>query len=175
MRWLTLTFLLLGCASLDPGTARQLAGLDPLTADPQDFVVSVDLPNGIGLQPGSVVLSLQARSAASGQTGGEWSLDRVNTVDGLVSYRVAPGDLPDLQAVQSMAAKWEAEDPDGTDGSLSLSVGPCRLPNVTLDKDLSVSAFLTLETDGPMLPVLRDVSVRRFLSGEALRNLPECP
>ena len=53
---------LAGCASLAPGAAFWLNDVDPLTVDPSEITVALDLPEGLGVLPDSVKLHLEARN-----------------------------------------------------------------------------------------------------------------
>lgn len=63
------------CTSVVPGTWLQLQELDPLSADPADIALQVDLPDGIALLPGSGTLDLRAVRVDGIETSGSFPIE----------------------------------------------------------------------------------------------------
>ena len=159
--------LLTACGAVSLGTLTRLSALSPLTADPADMAVAVDLPEGVGIRPGSARLTFEV-------TRGAESVSRVMVLAGApeTGLSVAPEDLAPLAEAQALARDWKAVDPDGTSGILSLTFDPCR--DGDLAAEATVSAAIRLEEDGPFLPLLRGVSVAEVSGLPDPADLPEC-
>ena len=156
-----------GCGAVAPVTAARLANLSPLTADPAGMAVAVDLPEGLGLRPGSAVLGFTLRNG-----------DEVVAIElrlagsATAGFSVADRDLGRLRQVQATGREWQAADPDGTSGSLSLTFGPCLTG--PLAPDARVAARLRLGADGAFLPLLRPQPVAEFADEIGLDTIPPC-
>ncbi|MEM9343046.1 MAG: hypothetical protein AAGA87_08380 [Pseudomonadota bacterium] len=166
MRPLFLALLLSGCSSIVPGTVARLATYDPLTADPAGFAVVVDLPEGLGLTTENWLSLTAAR-------GDETVGDRFRLVrDGEV-WRIDPARLDALRALQAQAREWESEDPDGTSGSLGVSVEGCRVGDGPAE-DATLTVHLRTEANAPLRPLLRNASVEDILAAAGVDILPPC-
>ncbi|NJM82897.1 MAG: hypothetical protein HC844_10730 [Tabrizicola sp.] len=73
---LLLALVLPACASLVPSTVTRLAALDPLSADPGDIAVSIILPPGLAVTPGSARLELAATRGDKTISGSYALMDR---------------------------------------------------------------------------------------------------
>ena len=166
---------LAACGSIVPETARQLSGLDPLTADPAGFAVTLALPEGYGIQPGGAEVSLTVENPGLGEAGGLWALEETTDGTGNQSYRFAEADLDEVRRVQATASAWESSDPDGTQGSLSVSVDPCRMAGAAPDDDPRVSVFLAVLPGAPMAPLVRNAPLAEVMSDQDRAALPDCP
>ena len=160
---------LAGCSDIPVATALRLAALDPLSADPAGMAVALDLPEGVGIAPGSAELALRARAADGAEIAGRYGLEA--TGDGV--WRVRAGDRDRLRADQARAAAWERADPAGTEGQFSVTLAPCRDGAGDIGGE-RVSAALQLEPGGPFLPLLRDVPVAELTGAAGLPDLPDC-
>lgn len=167
--------LLFGCTSLVPATALKLRNLDPLTADPAEISVALDLPEGLGVLPDSVVLTLSSRNADGDALDGTFNLAESLDAEGRRSYRVAPSDQAEMKGLQTQARTWEEADPDGTFGSLSIGLEGCRtLPAADLT-DARASVYFSLATDAPAMPLFLNAPIHQVLAAEDLAQLPPCP
>lgn len=165
--------LLSGCAYMPLGTAARLAAFNPLMADAGGLVVTLDLPDGVGLVPGSETLKLEAERQASGETSqGTYVLDRL-LHDGALAYRIAPADLDRFRAQQALVRRWEEADPDDTRGSLSLSLEPCLIGDGPARR-ASLSAGISIPDQTRPMPLFQGVPVRRLLPN-GTSDLPACP
>lgn len=175
-RLLSISILLLaGCASLVPGTVLRLQSVDPLSADPGEISVALDLPEGLGVLPGSVKLSLAARGAEGRSVADTWTLEMLRQPDERLVFRVAEADRADMRRLQATARAWEEADPDGTNGSISVALGGCRtVPDADLS-DARASVFIGFDADGPVLPLFRNAPISQVLSDAQLSQLPACP
>lgn len=175
LRSLLLVGVLSGCTSMVPGNALWLSQLDPLSADPGDITVALELPAGLGVLPDSVQLSLSAKRTGHGSVGGSWVLAEARDPLDRRVYRVASQDLTELRTVQMQAQAWEEVDPGGTTGSLSLALGGRRTVPAAQLAGARGSVFLGLAQDQPPRALFRDAPVAEVLSAEDLAALPICP
>lgn len=176
MRVIALSLTLLaGCSGIVPGTALLLSNTDPLAADPGQISVALDLPEGIGVLPGSVKLSLEAEREGFGKVGDVWTLEQTQDASARQVFRVAEADHAELRSVQTQAREWNVEDPDGTRGSLSLSIGGCRTVPADELADARASVFIGLRNDAPMRPLFLKAPISEVLSEEQVSALPRCP
>lgn len=167
--------LLPGCMSIVPETALRLQGVDPLTADPGDISVALELPPGLEVLPGGVKLALSAEWPGHGSVSGTWTLDASRDPAERWVFRVAEADRAELRRVQSRALAWEEVDPDGTTGSVTVALGGCRtVPFQRLD-GARASVFLRLSPEEPVRPLFRDAPIAKLLSAEDIASLPVCP
>jgi hypothetical protein len=147
---------LAGCSSLVAAGVARLAGLSPLTADPQGFVVAIDLPPGIAIPPGSAQILFQAARTDTGEASSHsYLLEESRTETGAVSYRIATPDLDRFRTQQTLIAGWEDAAPDQTTGSFSVSLAPCTT-GAGPASDATVSVTLKLAEDQAFFPILRD-------------------
>jgi hypothetical protein len=160
---------LAGCSDIPIGTALRLAALDPLSADPAGMAVALDLPDGVGIVPGSAELALRAQAADGAEISGRYGLE--TTGDGV--WHVRDGDRARLRADQARVAAWERADPAGTVGQFSVTLAPCLTSAGDIGRE-RLSAALQLEPGGPFLPLLRDVPVAELTEGVGLPDLPRC-
>lgn len=167
--------LLAGCTSLAPGAAFWLNDVDPLTADPSDITVALDLPEGLGVLPDSVKLSLEAKNEDEGEVGGTWTLEVLEAPDARWLFRIAAADWAELRRVQEQARVWETSDPDRTSGSLSVALGGCRTDDTTDLSDARASVSMSLAPDSPPRPIFRNAPISQVLSEEEIASLPACP
>ncbi len=159
--------LLASCTDVPLATQAALGEVDPLSADPAGFVLFLSLPPGIGLRESSGVMTLTAeRSDTEARIDGSYRLEAIAMgPEGMLAFRVAPGDLERLRADQATAAAWETEVPELSSGALSISAAGC-LTGAPVPEDARVSARLRIAEGGPTLPVLRDAPLRRLLGEE---------
>ncbi len=168
--------LLAGCATVNPITLARLATVSPLRADPADFTVFLRLPAGLDVAPGQARLVLLAERRDTGDTlEGRYVLERQDLPDGQQAWRVARPDLARLRADQARARAWKEAVPDESGGSLSLTVGGCRTDAGPIAPDATVDVGLTLERDGPRLPLISGAPVTRILDGAEMGELQPCP
>ncbi|MGR3515276.1 MAG: hypothetical protein ACU0GG_21135 [Paracoccaceae bacterium] len=174
MRWLPILFILSACSLVQPEAVRQLSRLDPLTANPGDITVFLELPQGIAIQPDGLRLALAVENPDKGSAAGEWPLQETKGPDGRRQYQIAPDQLEDVRQVQATAAAWEAEAPEATEGSLGVSVDPCRVPGTERAVRPTLSVALALTPGGAPMPLFEDAPISRFLSGQDVDALPAC-
>lgn len=156
------------CSTVVPGTVLKLQGVDPLTADPADIALRVDLPDSVALLPEAGTLDLRATLRDGSELSGSFPIEQRGDV-----LRVAQAAQSDLRALQADIRQWKEADPDGTSGSLSVDLEPC----VTVDpvpEDATLSVSVRLDKDGPFLPLVRNASVVDALDGQPDVALPAC-
>ena len=158
----TLAFLALSaCATMNPVTLYKLSRLSPLDADPGDFTVAIDVPQGLGIAPGTARLSMRATRKGQ-KVGDSFALARIPAQSGdlptpkghYILFRVADSDLPAIRAIQATARDWETRDPSGTQGSLSADLLPCTIDDGPTGAP-KASIYLQLEPGGGFLPLAR--------------------
>ncbi|MXQ09417.1 hypothetical protein GQ651_16340 [Alphaproteobacteria bacterium GH1-50] len=170
--WLPAALVLAACGSLVPSTVAGLMGVSPLEADPADFAVSVDLPEGVTVAPAGVTLSLKA-SAADGESAGIGVRLAEERQGGTTLYSVAPEDLTAFRDVQGLIRAWEAADSDGTTGSLTVEVTACTLGDGPED-GATFDVGLRSTPDGPFRPLIRRAPVADILNAAGVDAAP-CP
>lgn len=158
-----------GCVSLNPVTLVQLAMLDPLTADPTQMAVALDLPDGVGVADGSAYMRIYAE-----QQGGD-SFDETFTLISDVQdiWRVEPGARERFRGAQARAAAWERADSDGASGGFSVGFEPCAIGDGPGD-DARVSLSLQLEPDARFLPLFNDLPVEELMEDADIALLGPC-
>lgn len=165
---------LAGCSSIVPGTALRLGTVDPLTADPGQISVAIELSEGLAVLPGSVKLSLSAEHPERGAVGGDWTLEGTEQSGERWLFRMPEAELADVRRVQREIKSWKTADPDGTEGALSVSLGGCRTAPDADIEDARASVFVAFSSDGPLLPLFRDAPVAEVLSADQMSRLPPC-
>lgn len=165
---IALGMALQGCGAANPVTLARLALLSPLEADPDDMAVRLTLPQGLALVPGSARLVLTGQNGAGETARGAFVLD-LNA--GL--YAIATDDRPRLRALQAQLRDWKASDPDGTRGSLSLTLTPCAI-GAGPAPDARVDVAIRLEADGPLLPLIRQGPISAVAKDAEIAALPAC-
>ncbi|MEC3861783.1 hypothetical protein VK792_10845 [Mesobacterium sp. TK19101] len=119
--------LLAGCGYFDSDTIERLTNVSPLEADPGQYEVVVTLPEGLDIPRGGAVLNVTAqRPDTHASSSGRYVLQRRETTEGALLFRVAPGDLPQLKAQQALIRDWEAETGGATTGTFGVDVDACR-------------------------------------------------
>ena len=157
------------CSTVVPATLYQMRGLDPLTADPADIALRVDLPEGLGLLPGSGTLELRAMDTDGAVWFGRFPITMVGDV-----LQVAPEVHADLRALQAEIRARKAEDPDSISGSLGVDFEPCS-DTADIPETARVSVDIRLAADAAFLPLLRDAPLADALEMAALEELTLCP
>ena len=164
---------LTACTSVAPSTILQLRQLSPLEADPAGFVIFMDLPDGIGIIEDSAVLTFGAvREDRDEGVEDTFVLERGRAGEA-ETFRIAEEDLDRIRELQRQISAWKAEDGDGTTGSLSIGIGGCRIGDGP-EPRARLAVSMTLEEDGPVLPLIRPTAVRRALDVLEIEDLPPC-
>ena len=156
------------CSTVVPSTLWQMQALDPLTANPADIALRVDLPDSVALLPQAGTLDLRAQRRDGSDIGGSFPFIAVGNV-----VRVAPASHADLRALQAEIAAWQAADPDGTHGSLSVGIAPCLTGDDMPETD-RFSVAIRLAADGPFLPLVTDAPVVDALKAQAGDGVTRC-
>ncbi|WP_189370027.1 hypothetical protein [Tateyamaria omphalii] len=151
-----------------PSTILQMKGLDPLSADPAEIALKVDLPVEVALLPGSGTLDLRAARSDGAEVSGRFPVEMIGDM-----LQVAPVAHTELRALQAEIRGWKTKDPDGTKGSLSVDFEPCRL-GAALPETGNVSIYIRLAADGPFLPLVKDAPIDNALESVAQGPLKPC-
>ena len=149
--------------------ARDLAALDPLTADPAGMAIRLHLPEGVGIDPGTAALRLIAENGAGERVDERYALRPIED-----AWRLNRTDRARLRTDQARVLGWETADPDGTRGSFAVGLTPC----VTADRapdGATLSADLQIAPDAPFRPLLRDQSIAGMLARAGTDTISPCP
>lgn len=173
-----LALLALGACSYVPvATMMKMARFDPLSADPLGMVVTIEVPPGVGIEPGSERLHLTAMRSDTGEVSDEvYVLDRRGTGGGDIAYRIADGDIARMRDQQALVSGWESMVPDLSNGSISLSLMPCSVgdgpgPRARVSASLEVAA--TPDRTVSAMPLFRNAPLAKLLP-EGPESLHEC-
>ena len=169
--------LLASCASLNPITLARLAMLDPLSVDPADIAISLDLPEGLGILPGGAALEMGLANKISGETRSDQFTLAQNGTDRGDVFRVAEADLERMRAYQARARAWKAQYGDDVEGRLSLWLDICRAGNGPAS-GARVSAQISLDAGGSFLPLMPPTRVEAIAARPGapdVARLPQCP
>jgi hypothetical protein len=104
------------------------------------------------------------RSDTCGRNNGIFVLER----------RVAPDDLGDLRAIQTIAQQWNAENDDATTGSFGLNLAPCKIGDGPAP-DARVSVAIRMTKGGAFLPLIRSGPISAVAKPEQIRDMGVCP
>lgn len=171
MRYMIFVVLLSGCSNLVASTAARLADLSPLEADPGGFAIRADLPEGLDLVPGASELTLSATRDDGMSASGTFAILKMDGDEPL--WRIDPARLDDLRTLQTRIRSWEEADPDGTTGSLGITVKGCRI-GAGPAPDATLSLWIRITADTPLRPLLRNLPVAK-IQDDGARQLPPCP
>lgn len=176
-----LPLVLSACAQMVPATMAQLGAMSPLTADPGQIEVVLILPPGLDVPPGAARLA--AKATRDGETlEGQYALAtdtvplaNVDLPKGAqaLRFRLTSADAERMRAFQAQAGAWEAADPRGTSGSISVALSGCRLGDGP-QPDARASVLIRTAPDGPLLPLFRDAPLREVIGAATLDALPPC-
>lgn len=166
--WLSTLLALSACGYVDPALLGQVDALDPLSVDPADVAVKVIWPEDSPYGLSSSFLSLKAARADGAQVEGVFELAQSDNV-----FAIAADDYARFRALQKRIRTWEAEDPEGTKGSLSIASQPC-LKGPVLGDPGSFDVNLRLRAGGEFLPLLRDVPVLEGVDHLTTEDIAPC-
>lgn len=142
---------LAGCSYFDPASVAGFDDTSPLTLDPAGLSVAVTLPDGVQLAPGSVTMTLSAKSASGRSTEESVTLDQLSQGN-RQRWRVPPDRVDAWRATQARILAWDAE--DDIDGNFSLAVTPCFLGRAP-EPNERFSTYLRSRADGPDQVMIR--------------------
>jgi len=160
------------CGTVVPQTADQLSRMSPLTADPADIAVALDIPAAYDITEATLVLDA-SRSDTGETQSGTFRLARTDAADGRIFYAIAGPDLDRIRALQQTIAVWETETPEASSGSLSVFAQPCRRDPGS-DAGGGISVFIRLDSDGTFQPLVRKAPVTAILGRDGAAELPLC-
>lgn len=170
MRPLIATLLLSGCSNVVLSTAAQLSNTNPLTADPADYEIAIDRPEGVDVTEGSATIRFTSARRDTGESFDETFILQRHAD----TFRINPDDYEAIRALQSRATTWETEAPFANSGSFGIIASFCeRGDGPPLDATTSIA--IRTEPGGPFLPLVRDTLLTDFADIETLEALPPCP
>ncbi|PWL35675.1 hypothetical protein [Marivita sp. XM-24bin2] len=159
---------LVGCGSVNPGNMLALSQLSPLTADPSGIRAGIDLPVGVTIPPDGAVLTFAATRSDTGQADmGVFELERLETAQGMLLFRLAPEDRAEYIRLRDMFDAWETEAPRATNGTFSIAVAACKTGSGP-DSEATFSVYVATAADAPLAVVVEDAPIGEAL--EAARN-----
>ena len=156
------------CVYVNPVTAIQLASFNPLSADPADIAVQIDLPEGVGIEDGSAGLVIDATHRERGGWSGFYGLEELP--GGI--WQIEPEAQIRLRRDQAQILAWEAADPDGTSGSLTARFDPCTIGDGP-SEDARVSMLMQVDAGG-FLPLLPNAPISQLFNEAEVEGLPPC-
>lgn len=165
---------LMACSTVNPVTLARLSQVNPLETDPALYRVLANLPEGLDVKKGSSQLVLSMTLEGETQVN-EFTLQHLDK-GGVQELAVAEEDLERLRALQALARQAKLQNPGGSSGSLSASVGLCTV-NGGPDPDDEISIDLVMDGQ-TALPLVRSLSVSRYLAEiekKAVEPLQPCP
>lgn len=176
---------LAGCASLAPGAAGMLAGLDPLSADPAALSLAAVMPVPTRLRNGDVAMTVTVDAPAP--LGRIEETYRFDVADGrgtggvVVNAGTERAHALALSAesvgrLRALQAKVRAAKASGVHGRGGFTVGISGgcLDGPLGDGPLIAQVFMRTETGGAYFPLLKSVDLRKLAGEEALARLPAC-
>ena len=151
--------VLQGCGSVVLPTVAALNAVSPLIADPADFEIAAALPIGADVPEGGAIFTVTMSREDTGEAvERDFLLQRRQSTDGRILFRVHPNDLGEFRALQTKARTWEDENPTGASGSFGIGVTACKTSDM-LDPESTFSVSIRTTQNGPFLPLLRNVSI----------------
>lgn len=176
MRIISLLLFLGACGSLNLSTLIELSRLNPLTANPEQFVAAIALPETLDVPEGGATLGFYWESANE-TIGGSYTLRRQTGIgpapaDGqhVLVFDLTPDDAASIRQTQQQIIALKAEGIAGK-GTFSVFAAPCALGEVTAPR---LSTYIQIETDGAFLPLLRDYEISTDMAEGPLPTLPQC-
>ncbi|UWR00082.1 hypothetical protein K3729_04720 [Rhodobacteraceae bacterium S2214] len=164
-------FALQGCGTVVLSTVAALNATSPLTADPAGFEVAVDMPEGGDIAPDGATINLFMSHTVLGEDVNEtYVLQRRQSADGRILFRINPRDLDMVRAFQAKARTWEANDPDASSGGFGVSVVACSVGDGPAD-DATFSVSIRTQVDGGFMPLIRNARVMDAI--EAVEGLDD--
>ncbi len=173
-----LLFSLFGCGRVPLTSMIRLNRLDPMTVNATHIRAAVRMPDAMRVKPDGARLTWSAKRDDIAQTIKETFVlehDFSPTVKNALNTRVKPGfrieifriaepELEKLTTFRQRVAAWKQQDPDDTEGSLSIDIVGCRLGPLPSGK-LLVSTYLKMKADGQFITLTRDTDLRGFAPG----------
>lgn len=156
------------CTAFVPNTLLQAQRLSPLTADPAAVALRLELPDGLGVTPDSarIILALTDQGVTRQE---EFILNERAGV-----FSVAADDIAPMRQFQQDSLAAKETRPDDVKGSLSLTLGPCRIGNGPTP-NAPVSAGLRMEPDGDFLPLINNGPISAVVTTTDIATWPPCP
>lgn len=160
---LAVTAVLSACGTFDSDAVEAFTSVRPLEADLGQYEVIVNLPDGIDIKPGGAALVVSAtHSDTRASTSQTYVMQRRDTGEGRIVYRLSPGDVGQLEGQQALIREWAAETGGKTDGQFGINVDACQTgsgPN--LNDRMSVD-LVTLSS-GQRRVLIPPTPVRNFV------------
>ena len=148
------------CGSVVMSTAAMLGMTNPLEADPANYGIAVDIPDGVDIAKDGVKSTLAGKNTVlNTDESYVYALARRETTDGRSLFRFAETDLPEIRAFQATTKHREMENPDANSGSISVGVTFCKIGDGPADDD-TFSVAIRTKPDGRFMPLIRDARVK---------------
>lgn len=162
------------CGYVVPSTVARLASVTLLTADPGQYAVTITLPDGFGIVPGTAKLLMDGQRSDTGETMKQAvRLRETQKADQTVTYDIPASEQEQLRDMQATMRQWKKEAGRKASGSMGFSLDPCK---TRADADLSgrLSVSVSLAPGQPPVPLLNDVPARKVLAEAQLDKFPMC-
>ncbi|TMV76169.1 hypothetical protein FGG78_28500 [Thioclava sp. BHET1] len=147
---------------------------DPWTADPAALELSLQLPAGFGIAPGTAALEITASDGTTGLRRTAREALRLEPAEaGALTLHLADPKGPDLRQLQAMVAEWH-----GTgavvSGQISLRFTPC-LTHPGMDPEAEISASIRFAPKGPRRALIVPGTPLRAVLDPRDQKIALCP
>lgn len=164
MRSITLALIaslsLSACGSVVMTTAAMLGMTNPLEADPGNYEIAVDIPDGVDVAKDGVKFTFAAKNTVlNTDQSYVYALARRETMDGRSLFRFAETDLPEIRAFQATSKQREMDNPDANSGSISVMVSFCKIGDGPADDD-TFSVAIRTKPGGRFTTLIRNARVK---------------
>ena len=165
--------LLTACGFIDFDTAEQFSNMSPLTADPGAVTVFLDLPNGLGILPGSGSVTFGANRTDTGESDFEMYTLQTIEADGMIGFRLDPADWPRFRGQQLRLQAWENTAPRATEGTFAVGGEPCGIGPGPLP-DATASVLVQFASETTRRPLINDAPIAEVFDQLDLDVMPPC-
>lgn len=151
-----------GCSTLVPSTLRALEQISPLTANPADIAVSVQLTEGVNPVPSATLLGFSMARSDTGESktvSVPLRIQETGTNTHILS--IPPSQYDALRSFQATAQQWKAEAPRAAKGSLSLTAQVCTSDG-QVPPGAKVSVSVQFAQGAPFEPLFRDAPLTKL-------------
>lgn len=171
---LALFLCLCACSSVSLSGLARLYALSPMETDPSDIAVALTLPEGLALRPGTAVFGIRSGTKDGTKSSNEsYILAPSPGPDGSTVYQIAERDWNKVRAQQKLVADWEAEDPRGHSGSISVSLEGCTVGDGPAD-DATLSIAMRTTPDGDFFTLVNEAPWGEAASKGGLESIKPC-
>ena len=187
---LLLSLALMACTSIPLSTMYKMRDFDPLSADPSEIQVAIQIPNDYALPEESVTIHLAAKNILTEKAVDETFIlastnlspspllkKQQNQNSDITIFWLTEADQRRMRNTQRTISKMKEEAPKGVKGSLSVSAKPCRTnPTSKISNQVLMTTYIKIATEQDFIPLTKNVNLARQMDLETLeKELPICP